>query len=86
MSPMPVRTAVSVEEYLNTSYRPDCDYLEGELLERNVGEWDHSRLQGLLCSFLLRREKQFGIVVVPEQRVRLKAKRFRVPDRRARPR
>jgi len=39
--------SVSVEEYLNTSYRPDCDYLEGELLERNVGEWDHSRLQGL---------------------------------------
>jgi len=43
-----VATAVPLSEYLNTSYRPDCDYLEGELLERNVGEWDHARLQGLL--------------------------------------
>ena len=36
--------AVLVEEYLETCYRPDCDYLEGELLERNVGEWDHRKL------------------------------------------
>jgi hypothetical protein len=44
--------AVPLREYLNTSYRPDCDYLEGELLERNVGEWDHARLQGLLSGYL----------------------------------
>jgi Uma2 family endonuclease len=77
---MSVATRVSLSEYLNTSYRPDCDYLEGELLERNVGEWDHSRLQMLLSSFLFSREKQFGILVVPEQRVQVKARRFRVPD------
>jgi len=39
-------TLVSVSEYLETSYRPDVDYVDGELLERNVGELDHSRLQG----------------------------------------
>jgi Uma2 family endonuclease len=75
-----VSTAVSLSEYLNTCYRPDCDYLEGELLERNVGEWDHARLQGLLYGYLLNREKQLGILVVPEQRVQVKARRFRVPD------
>src|SRR5580704_1172708 len=73
-------TLVPLAEYLNTSYRPDCDYLEGELLERNVGEWDHARLQGLLIRFLSNREKQLGILVVPEQRVQVKARRFRVPD------
>lgn len=77
---MPVATAVPLSEYLNTSYRPDCDYLEGELLERNVGEWDHSRLQALLTHYLMSREKQFGIIVVTEQRVQVKANRFRVPD------
>jgi len=35
--PVAVATAVPLSEYLNTTYRPDCDYLEGELLERNVG-------------------------------------------------
>lgn len=71
---------VSLHAYLNTSYRPDCDYLDGELLERNVGEWDHSRLQMLLSQYLFSQEKQLGIVVVPEQRVQVKARRFRVPD------
>jgi Uma2 family endonuclease len=73
-------TVVPLSEYLNTSYRPDCDYLEGELLERNVGEWDHARLQGLLVRYLSNREKECGILVVPEQRVQVKARRFRVPD------
>jgi hypothetical protein len=35
-------SVISVNECLNTSYRPDCDYLDGELLERNVGKWDHN--------------------------------------------
>lgn len=73
-------TFVPLTEYLETSYRPDCEYLDGELLERNVGEWDHSRLQMLLSGFLHRQEKQWGILVVTEQRVQVKARRFRVPD------
>ena len=73
-------SVVPLAEYLETSYRPDCDYLDGELLERNVGEWDHSRLQMLLSRYLSNREKQCGILVVPEQRVQVKARRFRVPD------
>ena len=77
---MSVATAVPLNEYLNTSYRLDCDYLEGELLERNVGEWDHARLQGLLSAYLSNREKQLGILVVLAQRVQVKARRFRVPD------
>lgn len=77
MSPV---TFVTVAEYLETSYRPDCDYLDGELLERNVGEWDHSRLQMLLSRYLSNREKQWRILVVPEQRVQVKPTRFRVPD------
>ncbi len=77
---MPVATTVPLREYLNTSYRPDCDYLEGELLERNVGEWDHARLQTLLCNCLLSLEKKHGILAVAEQRVQVKPRRFRVPD------
>lgn len=77
---MPTISIVPLSEYLDTSYRPDCDYLDGELLERNVGEWDHSRLQMLLSGYLLNREKEWGITVVPEQRVQVRATRFRVPD------
>jgi Uma2 family endonuclease len=73
-------TVVPLSEYLETSYRPDCEYLDGELLERNVGEWDHSWLQSELSRYLGNRQKQWGILAVVEQRVQVKAKRFRVPD------
>ncbi|MBV9304465.1 MAG: Uma2 family endonuclease [Acidobacteriaceae bacterium] len=78
---MSTATAISLSEYLETSYRPDCDYFEGELLERNVGEWDHSRLQALLGGYLADREKkQSGFLVALAQRVQIKPARFRVPD------
>jgi len=77
---MHTAVAVSVSEDLTTIYRPDCDYLDGELLERNVGEWDHRRLQMLLSRYLSNREAEWGILVVPEQRVQVKVTRFRVPD------
>jgi len=80
MEGMRTGTLVSVEEYLTTSYRPDCEYLEGVLVERNVGEYEHSRLQTLLVIYLGNREKQWGIRAVTEQRVQVKPDRFRVPD------
>ncbi len=73
-------TFVSLSEYLETSYRPECEYLDGDVLERNVGEWDHSRLQMLLSRYLSNREAQWGILVAPEQRVQVRPTRFRVPD------
>ena len=73
-------TLVSVEEYLSTSYDPDCDYIDGVLEERNVGEWDHSRLQALLIGYVLQHEKQWRVKVAPEQRVQVSPTRFRVPD------
>ena len=67
-------------EYLSTSYRPDCDYVDGLVLERNVGERDHSRVQTDLSTYLNVRSSQWGIHVFVEQRVQVKATRFRVPD------
>jgi Uma2 family endonuclease len=77
---MATATQISVTEYLNTSYRPDRDYVDGEVLERNLGEYEHSRPQMRLILFFGTREKEWGIRVVPEQRVQVKPTRFRIPD------
>src|SRR5687768_542547 len=77
---MRTETLISVEEYLATSYRPDCEYVDGVLLERNLGEHDHSRLQGMLFTAFRQMEKMLGIYVLIEQRVQVSASRFRVPD------
>ena len=38
-------TLISVAEYLTTAYSPDRDYVDGEVVERNLGELDHSSIQ-----------------------------------------
>ena len=77
---MKATVLVPVEEYLRTSYRPDCDYVDGEVLERNLGEREHSKLQREFIVYLHTRAKQWGIHVFPEQRVQVSARRFRIPD------
>jgi len=77
---MPAGTLISVSEYLSTSYRPDCDYVDGEVLERNLGEYDHAKLQKKLILYFGTREEEWRIHVVPEQRVQVSPTRFRVPD------
>jgi Uma2 family endonuclease len=77
---MTALTAIPVEEYLRTSYDPDVDYVDGRLVERNVGEYFHSRLQLLLGVLLASHERQRRYRVFTEQRVRLDSTRFRIPD------
>ena len=71
---------VSVSEYLNTSYRPDQEMLEGQLVERNVGEYEHSNLQGAIVTWMRRHQREWNIRVLPEQRIQVSSTRFRVPD------
>jgi Uma2 family endonuclease len=71
---------ISVTEYLNTTYRPDRDYVDGKVLERNLGEYEHSRPQALICGYLFNRENDWRIRVVLGQRVQVKPTRFRIPD------
>jgi Uma2 family endonuclease len=81
---MATATLIAVEEYLATSYEPDREYVEGRLVERNVGEHDHSRLQALLAAQFCSLEKRYPIRVFTEQRVRVatgeRRHRYRIPD------
>src|SRR5438552_13515888 len=73
-------TLVSVSEYLRSSYRPDCDFVEGKLEERNVGEHDHAALQAALILWFGQHQEEWNIEVLPEQRIQISPTRFRVPD------
>jgi hypothetical protein len=50
---MATETLIPVSEYLSTDYEPDCDYVDGLLEERNVGEKDHSKLQTMLARLFI---------------------------------
>jgi Uma2 family endonuclease len=77
---MPSRTLVSVEEYLHTSYDPDCDYVDGAIVERNVGELDHSDLQSEIVAYFRARNRKPGVYAFAEQHVQVSSRRFRIPD------
>ncbi|MGA3190641.1 MAG: Uma2 family endonuclease [Bryobacteraceae bacterium] len=70
----------AVTEYLNTTYRPDRDYVDGAVLERNLGERDHSQPQALLAAYFLVRKNEWGLWALTEQRVQVTPHRFRIPD------
>jgi hypothetical protein len=40
---MSVGTLISLDEYLRTSFDPDCDFVDGEVVERHVGQERKSR-------------------------------------------
>jgi Uma2 family endonuclease len=73
-------TQISVTEYLQTSYRPDREYVDGEVRERNVGKWEHARVQWLLAGWFMNHETMWGVIGSTEQRVQITSDRVRIPD------
>ena len=71
---------IPLSEYMATSYRPDREFVDGEIRERNVGKYEHARLQALLAAWFNQQEKAWGAQVVTEQRVRVSGTRVRIPD------
>src|SRR5579871_3899108 len=79
---MGTATLVPVEEYLNTSYEPDVDFVDGVLVRRNVGTQSHSALQALVSSYFLQFADSHRIKVFTEGRLLVNPapRRYRVPD------
>ena len=77
---MAAGTQISVEEYVSRTFHPDCDYIDGEVRERNVGEYSHGRLQAQILGWFMAREIKWRPVVVPETRLQISPARFRIPD------
>ncbi|SRR5216683_1087273 len=68
---MPSKVWMDVDEYLHASFDgPDCEYLDGEVVERNMGELPHGILQGRLIFLLMQAAERLRIRVVPEIRIR----------------
>lgn len=73
-------TLISVTEYLKNIYRPDCDFIDGRIEERNEGEHDHAALQAAMILWFGQRQQEWNIEVLPEQRIQISPTRFRVPE------
>jgi hypothetical protein len=52
---MATATLIPVQD---TTYRPDRDYIDGELKERNMGERPHAALQGIFAGIFRQNRKK----------------------------
>jgi Uma2 family endonuclease len=71
---------ISVEEYLSTVFEHDCEYVDGVIEERDLGEFEHAYIQGILIGLFLQNRDAWGVYPLPEQRVQTQKTHFRVPD------
>ena len=77
---MATTPAISVEEYLHSSYEPDMEYIDGQLEERNVGEIEHSEVIAAILGWFIQHAGEWQIRVLPDVRTQVGPTRFRVPD------
>jgi Uma2 family endonuclease len=73
---------VSVEEYLRSSWSPDAEYIDGQIVEREstMGENEHSAWQAAICAWFRAQAVSAGIRVRPGLRVQVDAYGFLIPD------
>lgn len=71
---------VSIRAYLSMAFEHDCEYVDGVIEERDLGEFEHSFLQLFLGSIFVAHRVDWGVIAVSEQRVQTQPNHFRVPD------
>jgi len=71
---------LTLEEYLHSSFSPDCDFVDGRSEERNVGVFNHSALIAALMIAMHRKREEWNAQVLPSLRMRVSPTRVRVSD------
>ena len=81
MAAAPDTPLVPVDEYLNTSYSPDVEYVDGVLVERGMPTSLHSIFQAMLAAYFWKYCEQLGFIVYTEPRTQIVERaRYRLPD------
>jgi Uma2 family endonuclease len=81
MATAPTYPLVSVDEYLNSSYEHDMEYVDGVLLGRGMPTIAHSLLQGLVFMWFAQFEKALRFKTMLEVRTQIAERaRYRIPD------
>ncbi|HEX9199122.1 MAG TPA: Uma2 family endonuclease [Acidobacteriaceae bacterium] len=70
----------AVREYLHTTWRPDREFVDGRIVERNWADKRHSITQRHLILVFMLKRAEWRVEVFPELRTQTAARKFRVPD------
>lgn len=74
------QSLLPIDAYLRTSYEPDADYVDGEIEERYLGEYEHAKIQTIIASIFTVNARAWNTDTVVEQRIRVTPTRVRIAD------
>jgi Uma2 family endonuclease len=77
-STTPLASGIAVEEYLATTYKPACEYLDGVLRQKPMPTWKHGELQSWLAELI--RKGFRGFAAGSEVTVRIREGKYFIPD------
>jgi hypothetical protein len=68
---MAAKALVTVDKYLRTSFDgPDREFVDGDIVERNAGDKQHSRVQGRMVVLFSQCAKTTPLFCYPDPRAR----------------
>ena len=71
---------ITIQEYLRTGFRPDLEYIDGELLARPAGGFRHGETLAVLGAWFGKYSLDWSIKVAAGVRTRTSATRVLLPD------
>src|SRR5947209_810341 len=75
---MATGTLISAEEYLKLSDKPTCEYIDGVLRPKPMPTFKHGKMEKRLLTLIDPFEMDF--VAIPELTVKLRERKYLVPD------
>jgi len=78
---MGAKTAISVDEYLYTSFPGiDCEYRDGELVERSIPDYVHGHAQAVIASLFEPLRRKLPVYGCISTRMKLREGLYLIPD------
>jgi Uma2 family endonuclease len=74
------KTQITAEQYLRMTFEHDAEFVHGELVERAMPDYIHSRIQVLLAALFESLRRTHGLLACAELRMKLAPDVYRIPD------
>jgi Uma2 family endonuclease len=71
-------TLIPVEEYLKSSYKPACEYIDGVLRQKSMPTYKHGKMELHLSNLI--NQPEWGFEATPELTVWLRENKYLIPD------
>jgi Uma2 family endonuclease len=74
------KTQITAEQYLRMTFEHDAEFVHGEIVERPMPDYIHSRIQVLLAALFESLRRTHGLLACVELRLKLASDVYRIPD------